>query len=586
MLCCKCKKFAEGAIPLKFLKTVSVTVALLLVLACAPFSASARLAGGGQAADSGIVAYGCDLSFWNVGGYYPDYSLVDFETLKADGCDYVILRVGFEGLSTRENAMDTAFLTLYNGAKAAGLDVGVYFYALATTYEGAAEDAQWCIDLFREHNMSFEYPIYYDVEDPGNGADRPGHGALTAEETTSLCLGWAETLEAAGYYPGVYGVYDTLVKLLPSYTDNYDVWYAYVAYEEGIPEFTPDGMDHSSFCGMWQYSWKGSMDGVSGELDVDVAYKDYPTIMRKNGYNNIAPVWESSVDLMPRSYGYLPYVYNEAGESMSALFAEDGTVTLTSDVTSAWAWSSAYMSCYQTVDLDATPLISVKKSGTSHFNAALSFDSGKGKFETVSLATLAKEPNGEFANGELNITVNMADYLRQNDSYPADGVLKIYGVTYYVMGAKGVHTTLSEAAFVPLPFSPELRSSVYTVGETVVSRIPAPLTVSEFFAGLESAEGITVCDADGQSLSAVDTVTGGMTAAVTANGVVLKSYTLSLIGDVNADGEATTVDARKILGSLLGGNPFEPWQQLSADFDGDGEANTADVRDLLCSVLQ
>ena len=197
---------------------------------------------------------------------------------------------------------------------------------------------------------------------------------------------------------------------------------------------------------------------------------------------------------------------------MSALFAEDGTVTLTSDVTSAWAWPSAYMSCYQTVDLDATPLISVKKSGTSHFNAALSFDSGKGKFETVSLATLAKEPNGEFANGELNITVNMADYLRQNDSYPADGVLKIYGVTYYVMGAKGVYTTLSEAVFVPLPFSPELRSSVYTVGETVVSRIPAPLTVSEFFAGLESAEGITVCDADGQSLSAADTVTGGMTA--------------------------------------------------------------------------
>ncbi len=586
MLCCKCKNFAEGEIPLRALKTVLLTAVLSLVLLCTPFAASARLAGGGQGSDSGIVAYGCDLSFWNVGGYYPDYSLVDFEKMKADGCDYVILRVGFEGLSTRENAMDTAFLTLYNGAKAAGLDVGVYFYALATTYEGAAEDAQWCIDLFREYNMSFEYPIYYDVEDPGNGADRPGHAVLTAEETTALCLGWAETLEAAGYYPGVYGVYDTLIKLLPSYTDNYDLWYAYVAYEEGIPEFTPDSMDHSAFCGMWQYSWKGSMDGVTGELDVDVAYKDYPTIMRKNGYNNVTPLWEAGTDLMPRSYGLLPYVYNEAGETMSALYAADGTVTLTSGVTSAWAWPSAYMSCYQTVDLDVTPLISVKKSGTSNFNAVLSYDSGTGKVNTVSLAVLCNEPNGEFASGEQEIIADMAGYLRQNGIYPSDGVVRIYGVTYYVMGAKGVFTTLLEAAFVPLPILPELRSAIYTVGDTVVSRIPALLTVSAFLAGLENAQGVSVCSADGRLLSAEEAVVSGMSATVSANGVVLKSYTLSLIGDVNADGEATTVDARRILGGLLGGDPLQPWQQLSADFDGDGEANTADVRDLLRAVLR
>ncbi len=570
---------------MKHLKICVLTVALLLTTLCAPLTVSARVVNGGQMGEAEIKAYGCDLSFWNVGGYYPDYSMIDFEKMKADGCDFVILRVGFEGTSTRENAMDTAFLSLYEAAKAAGLDVGAYFYALATTYEGAAEDAQWCIDLFEAYDLSFEYPIYYDVEDPGDGGARPGHGVLTAEETTALCLGWAETLRAAGYYPGLYGIHETVEKLLPAYTSRYDVWLAYVAYAEGTPEFVPERMDQSPLCGMWQYSWKGSFDGAVNEIDVDVAYKDYPAIMRKNGYNNVEPVWEEDGSLMPSAETILPYDYNEAGEGIVPSFAEDGTVTLVSNVASGWAWPSAYVSCYKMIDLNETPLLSVSKSGTSHFNAVLSFESDAGTVKTVTLASVTNEANGEYDAGAMEITVNMADYLRKQELYPTNGVLKLLGVTYYIMGAKGAYTLLEDARFTASPLPTELTSSVYTIDTDNVSRVPAPMTLEAFLSGLDQTDGVVVRDLDGQRLAPSDEIVSGMIVAIEHNDAALRTYTLSLIGDVNADGEASTMDARRILGGLLGGEALSPWQLLSADFDGDGEANTADVRELLRSVL-
>ncbi len=549
-----------------------------LLWLCTPLTVSAKLANGGQASSPGIKAYGCDLSFWNVGN---DYSLIDFEKMKADGCDFAILRVGYEGTESRQNTLDAAFLTLYENAKAAGMDVGVYFYALATTYEGAVEDAQWCINLFETHHLSFEYPIYYDIEDPGNDADRPGHDALTPQEMTSLCLGWAETLEANGYYPGIYG----MVNPLEAYTANYDMWYPHVAWVEGVPEFIPEEQDHSAICGMWQYSWKGSYDGAVGELDVNVAYKDYPTIMRKNGYNNMPVQWDTVPDVMPQAFGFLPNAYNADGEGIMVTYGNTD-VTLTSNVNASWAWPSAYMSCYRLIDLTSTPCLTISKYGSSHFNVVLTYETDAGTVKTATLSDITAEAAGEYGAGTMTVQANIAKHLRTIGQYPANGVLRLCGLTYYIMGTNGNYTTFTQVAFTQAPYQEELTSSVYTIGDAYISRVDAGQTVAHFLSKLEDASGVAVYTANGDTLSDSDIVASGMRVVIEHEQAVVRSYTLCVTGDMNADGTISTVDARLTLHNVLSHKSLPEGQALCADYNHDGSINTADVREILLAAMK
>ena len=284
---------------MKCIGAVACTIALMLSALTLMGASVWALPGGGQAGDANNVAFGCDLSFWNVGGGNLNYSLVDFAKMKADGCEFAIMRIGVE-LTSGTDGMDRAFLQMYKNARAAGVKLGVYFYALAKTHDEAVQDAQWVIEQIEENDLYFEYPIYYDVEDPGSDT-RPSHYSLNSAQMTDLCLGWAETLAAAGYMPGVYSTYENVIKLQSSYTDNYEVWYAKVKYNrhvnDGESQLNPLTESHKDMCGMWQYSWYDyEYDGIGLDmLDVDVAYKDYPAITATYGYNNVPKVVDGPV---------------------------------------------------------------------------------------------------------------------------------------------------------------------------------------------------------------------------------------------------------------------------------------------------
>ncbi len=278
-----------------FRKALGLLCAVAVLCSLCGVIPVSAISGGGKPAGQ-IHHWGCDMSFYNVEG--DNYSLVNFSEMKADGCEYVILRIGYEGSVSRANTMDTAFTTLYRMAREAGMHVGLYFYSLATTYAGAVEDAQWVIKVIEENNMYFEYPIYYDVEDSNQTA-------LGSTAMNNLCLGWCETLENAGYFPGIYGGQSQVMnKLSSDFLSRYDTWIAYVynnysgtQYDPLNPTSATSGF--SSQYGMWQYKWyntsttspsyKGSYwkDSHGYPLDCNVAYKDYPTIMQTYGYNNV-----------------------------------------------------------------------------------------------------------------------------------------------------------------------------------------------------------------------------------------------------------------------------------------------------------
>lgn len=186
---------------------------------------------------------------------------IDWAAVREAGVSFAILRVGYRGWG--ENGAlhaDACFVQNLEGAKAAGLDVGVYFFSQATTAEEAAQEAAYTLSLLE--GVALELPVYFDWEQIGveqeARTDAVDFGTLT-----ELCLAFAEPIRAAGYQPGVYfyrslGYYAyDLAKL-----GDLDIWMASVG---EAPAF------HYAF-DMWQYSYTGTVPGISTEVDLNLRF--------------------------------------------------------------------------------------------------------------------------------------------------------------------------------------------------------------------------------------------------------------------------------------------------------------------------
>lgn len=194
--------------------------------------------------------------------------VVDWAKVKASGVQFAILRAGY-GRAIKQ--IDPFFAINYKGCKAAGMPVGAYWYSYATDVEAAKKEVQTCLEAIQ--GKQFEYPIWFDQE------YEPGIKALTDQQRTDIVKAFCDALEAAGYYTGIYCSRDWLRNyLIADQLKAYDVWVAAYGNTAGSVPLP---------YGMWQYSSTGSVPGISGNVDMDITYKDYPGIIQKaklNGY--------------------------------------------------------------------------------------------------------------------------------------------------------------------------------------------------------------------------------------------------------------------------------------------------------------
>ena len=215
---------------------------------------------GRQGDGNGIMYEGVDLSHHN--------GEVDFVALRQSGISFVILRVG------TSRTLDTMFETYYKQARAAGLNVGAYIYTYADSPAAAREDAAWVLEKLK--GKTFEYPIFFDIEDPSLQS-------LSASTLTEITLTFCEEMVDAGYYPGVYTNKRWMAEHLEidRIRAYYDIWLAsWIVTGENI-------FDYSDDFGMWQYTATGQVSGVSTDVDRNGAYRDYPTYIRTYGYNGL-----------------------------------------------------------------------------------------------------------------------------------------------------------------------------------------------------------------------------------------------------------------------------------------------------------
>lgn len=187
---------------------------------------------------------------------------IDWEAVKNDGVDYAIIRVGIRGYSEGGILEDEFFRRNIEGAIANGIPVGVYFFTQALNEAEALEEADFVIGMLQDYSLT--YPVYLDVEDVKKENCRTN--GLTATERTENAKVFLEAVRAAGYQPAIYGNMKTYLLMLDlAELEQYDKWFAGYT----LPIYYPYEYK------MLQYSEKGRVAGISGQVDVNICFKDY-----------------------------------------------------------------------------------------------------------------------------------------------------------------------------------------------------------------------------------------------------------------------------------------------------------------------
>lgn len=183
---------------------------------------------------------------------------ISWEEVRAAGFDFAFIRIGYRGYTVGSIQEDERARENLAGAKAAGLDVGVYFYAQAISPEEAAQEAQWCLDFLS--GESLDLPLVYDWEWVSPQARTGGINKSTLTECVKT---FCTVIENAGYQPMIYfnnHVSQDLMDLKE--LAQYPFWLA--QYREA--------MDFPWQVDIWQYTEEGTVPGIEGNVDIDLMF--------------------------------------------------------------------------------------------------------------------------------------------------------------------------------------------------------------------------------------------------------------------------------------------------------------------------
>lgn len=186
---------------------------------------------------------------------------IDWERVRADGVEFAFIRAGIRGYGTGKLVPEEGFAGNLAAAVNAGVEVGAYFFSQAVTEEEAVEEADLVIDALSGNGLS--YPVVYDLEKV-KSADGRMNG-MSREEMTKVCLAFLNRISEAGYTPMIYGNLETFCLMLDmKQLEAYPKWLAYYNKEE---IYFPYEFE------IWQYSEKGRVDGINGDVDLNIQMK-------------------------------------------------------------------------------------------------------------------------------------------------------------------------------------------------------------------------------------------------------------------------------------------------------------------------
>lgn len=207
--------------------------------------------------------------------------VIDWAKVKKSGdVDFAVIRAGYGKLISQKDAM---FEKNYAGCKGNGIPVGAYWYSYAHSVAEIQQEARVFLDVIS--GRQFEFPVYLDFEEESQFK-------LGREKCSAMAKAFLEILENAGYFAGLYcSTYYLNQYFDDSVKDRYSIWLAHVNVQKPTYAKPYD---------MWQYSWKGRIDGISGDVDCNYCYKDFPAIIKNAGLNRFPKTVEKPVETVEK----------------------------------------------------------------------------------------------------------------------------------------------------------------------------------------------------------------------------------------------------------------------------------------------
>lgn len=188
---------------------------------------------------------------------------IDWSKVKASGIDFAILRAGNRGYGNEGKLLaDDSFEKNATAATENGISIGAYIFSEAITVEEAIEEAELVLSLIEPYDIT--YPVIIDIEEIQNDDGR--NEALSPAELTDVVLAFCNRIKEAGYTPMIYCNLKGFIGMLEfERLEGIEKWYAYYGNELYFP------YDVS----MWQYSSTGKVDGITGDVDLNISFKNY-----------------------------------------------------------------------------------------------------------------------------------------------------------------------------------------------------------------------------------------------------------------------------------------------------------------------
>ncbi len=202
------------------------------------------------------ISYGIDVSKWNY-----QSKAIDWEQVKADGIEFVFLRIGYSRLATGEFNKDECYDKALEGVKKAKIPFGIYYFSQAITVQEAKDEANYVLKLLRDEKL--DLPVVFDSERTEGG--RLARTTLSRSEYTAINVAFCEIIEAAGYKAVIYNGLEGFNKELNTaqLEEKYEFWFARYninTYYDGKYSF-------------WQYAQNGKVKGVTGSVDMNFWYR-------------------------------------------------------------------------------------------------------------------------------------------------------------------------------------------------------------------------------------------------------------------------------------------------------------------------
>ncbi|MEY8338929.1 GH25 family lysozyme [Lachnospiraceae bacterium 62-35] len=190
---------------------------------------------------------------------------IDWHRAAADDITFAIARIGYL------DSPDPYFDRYMKGAAEAGLKTGVYLYSQANTVEKAEAEARYAVRLAKDYKIS--YPIAMDVESNSIGD-------ISKQELTDIINAFCKIVQDSGFHPIVFSYNQWLVNRMDTAQIPYDIWYARYGTIHEYPNRT-----------IWQCTEEGRVDGINGNVCIEMAFKDYSQVIPSEGWKCVDGNW-------------------------------------------------------------------------------------------------------------------------------------------------------------------------------------------------------------------------------------------------------------------------------------------------------